>query len=970
MGVGRLIDTEAVWRTRGAAGAACALACVLAGLWPAATRAEVPSSVDAKSVATDGPVYAIARAGGRTFLGGDFDHAGPRTGPGVPFSLDDASLRPYPEVAGGEVDAVLPDGAGGWYVGGSFQYVGGTPRANLAHIGADGSLDPGFVPNPNGAVHALKLDTLGSTRSLYVGGHFTRIGGQGHSALAALDPATGVPQTFNADEAQADNSPGTVDAIDVVHATNDVTTGNPPHTTQTEMPLVVIGGDFAKIGTKPVNGLGAVWGVGAVESSPGNDPINIAGAPASNSNGAWSPACASSCHIRAVALGAPKTVTDSTNTRTLSVAVYAGGDFANHLDAWRLQITESGTNAGAANFPSAYSGWMSAAPDDVVRAIVLVPQPSPAPPLLIIGGDFASLGSTPRHHLAELTGIADPSSASAPAATIAPWHPDAECAPTPCSPDVRTVAVTGGAVVVGGNFTSVGGQPRNGVAKLGIATGSADPAWDPGLAGGPTNAVAADGSSAYAGGAFSTAHAVERHGLVALNADGSIDQGWRADATCSPDPCSAAVRSLLVDDGGVFAGGDFTSVSGLPREHLTSLDSANGSVRPFAPDPDGPVLALAKTDVLYVGGAFRNIGGQPRDRIAAVDPGTGAPTAFADGAGGDDVVRALDASCSTVYAGGSFTAIGDQSRGGIAALDPGSGRATPWNPQANSTVLAIRREGNLVYAGGSFWKIGGAIRQKIAALDAGSGIATRFNPAADDQVRSITTLDGAVYAGGAFLNIGNAARSHLAALDPVTGDATGWAPPVDGPVDALTSAGSALAAGGEFHAVGAVGAAGYAPFGPPSDTAAPTSCGASTPPPGGGNNDVPPAPTPSDSPSVSTPPDQLPTPTLPAGSTPRRLRIAGLRVTGNPPTLRVNLSVAATVRILLARRVPAHAARYVPAGAMTRKGKAGANRFQLHGPHGAPLRPGRYRATVIATGADRRSVRRIVDFRLGGRRGR
>src|SRR5260370_35813911 len=62
-----------------------------------------------------------------------------------------------PEVLGGEglVQAVAPDGSGGWYIGGLFTHVGGVARNNIAHISADRSVDPNFDPDANGGVHAL-----------------------------------------------------------------------------------------------------------------------------------------------------------------------------------------------------------------------------------------------------------------------------------------------------------------------------------------------------------------------------------------------------------------------------------------------------------------------------------------------------------------------------------------------------------------------------------------------------------------------------------------------------------------------------------------------------------------------------------------------------------------------------------------------------------------------------------------------
>ncbi len=90
-------------------------------------------------------------------------------------------------MTGGFVSASVPDGAGGFYIGGAFGEVGGQPRKNIAHILADGSVDPAFDPGADDTVLALAVS--GST--VYAGGWFTQIGGQPRSRIAALDATTG-----------------------------------------------------------------------------------------------------------------------------------------------------------------------------------------------------------------------------------------------------------------------------------------------------------------------------------------------------------------------------------------------------------------------------------------------------------------------------------------------------------------------------------------------------------------------------------------------------------------------------------------------------------------------------------------------------------------------------------------------------------------------------------------------------------
>src|SRR5688572_4713210 len=119
--------------TAGLAGAAAAPA--------ALPPAPPPQPAPLPGFVTDAPVNALARSAGRVFLGGDFTRIGPATGGGV--VLDPAGgqrAAQFPDVRGiGFV--VVPDGAGGYYLGGRFSAVGGVARRNLAHVLADGSID-------------------------------------------------------------------------------------------------------------------------------------------------------------------------------------------------------------------------------------------------------------------------------------------------------------------------------------------------------------------------------------------------------------------------------------------------------------------------------------------------------------------------------------------------------------------------------------------------------------------------------------------------------------------------------------------------------------------------------------------------------------------------------------------------------------------------------------------------------------
>src|SRR5580765_2476455 len=133
-------------------------------------------------------------------------------------AVNGKSRSGWPRV-NGPVAAVAADGAGGWYVGGTFTQVAGVPRANVAHVRADGTLD-GWNPNANSPVLALAV----SNGTVYAGGSFTSIGGQTRHSIAALDPATGNATAWNA------NANGAVLALAVSNGT------------------VYAGGDFSSVG--------------------------------------------------------------------------------------------------------------------------------------------------------------------------------------------------------------------------------------------------------------------------------------------------------------------------------------------------------------------------------------------------------------------------------------------------------------------------------------------------------------------------------------------------------------------------------------------------------------------------------------------------------------------------------------------------------------------------------------------------
>ncbi|MBA2561292.1 MAG: fibronectin type III domain-containing protein [Propionibacteriales bacterium] len=187
-----------------------------------------------------GKVWALASAPGVVYVGGTFDSVRPPEAPAgtgeVPranFAAIDASTgEPLPcapafTVTAGVTPSIegmetSPDGST-LYVGGRFSSVNGKPAGNFAAIDtATCTVRTGF-PSFNGSVRAFAP----TATSVYVGGSFTKAGGQTRTRLAKLS-STGQLQTWapSADNAVQALTIAPVAAPSRVYAGGDFLTVN------------------------------------------------------------------------------------------------------------------------------------------------------------------------------------------------------------------------------------------------------------------------------------------------------------------------------------------------------------------------------------------------------------------------------------------------------------------------------------------------------------------------------------------------------------------------------------------------------------------------------------------------------------------------------------------------------------------------------------------------------------------------
>lgn len=434
---------------------------------------------------------------------------------------------------------------------------------------------------------------------------------------------------------------------------------------------------------------------------------------------------------------------------------------------------------------------------------------------------------------------------------------------------VLAINVTADGLYAGGAFTSVDGIARDYVARIDPTTGAVDPDFDASIAGQKVLGLARAPSQPelYVSGQFRSVNGSSRDGVAALDAtsgntlppvfEGAVrptlgldvnddgtrlfgavgalgnaamawdtttgDRFWRhtvmGDAQAIDHHAGTVyfgfhdgyqgdttLKLLAVDDAsgtltdfrpsidsfwGVFAvtatdtglaiGGDFSTVAGVTAPRFawfpdSSADDDGTSAEKWG--VDGRVHATAVVgEVVIVGGAFSNAVGPAgelvaRDHLAAFDRSTGALlTDWQADAG--HTVRALEVDGTNVYVGGWFGAIGGTSQGYLARIDAATGTVdTSFSPDFNHGVLAIALGDDAVYAGGRFTAVDGQSRQHLARLTKSSGaLDTGFESNADDVVLGMTThpTQDVVYASGKFGSVNGASRAGVVALDGLSG---------------------------------------------------------------------------------------------------------------------------------------------------------------------------------------------------------
>jgi uncharacterized delta-60 repeat protein len=395
--------------------------------------------------------------------------------------------------------------------------------------------------------------------------------------------------------------------------------------------------------------------------------------------------------------------------------------------------------------------------NSAVRAVIRQPDGK-----VLIGGDFTTVKGATRNRVARLNadGTTDHTFMSGLAG------PSYIVEAMALQPD--------GKVLIAGQFITVNGTSRNGIARLN-PDGTLDTSFLNGLSGANdilAMALQPDGKILI-GGYFTTVNGATRNRIARLNSDGTLDTGF---LNVMPGANNTVYCLALQSDGKVLIGGDFTAVNATSRNYVARLNAdgtvdssfldgqtgGNSVLRSIAVQGDGKVV---------VAGAFTTFNSTARVRVARLNSDGSLDANFNNGLSGPDFLVSTMAlqSDGKVLIGGGFTLVHGTNRRCVARLNSDGSLDTGFlngltGADSSLEDLLVQSDGK-IWIAGWFKMVNGVICNRLARLNSNGTLDTFSNGIAgpNDTVRSLAIQnDGKVVAGGTFTNVSGLARNRIA----------------------------------------------------------------------------------------------------------------------------------------------------------------------------------------------------------------
>lgn len=434
---------------------------------------------------------------------------------------------------------------------------------------------------------------------------------------------------------------------------------------------------------------------------------------------------------------------------------------------------------------------------------------------IIIGGDFTTYSGTTRNRIARLNtdGSLDDT-----------FNPGAGA-----NNSIYYMALqSDGKIVIGGNFTTYNGIPRNRIARLN-ANGTLDEMFNPGMGANDEiwsiaiksdNKILIAGSFTYfdgvsnlriarlepdgkldstffsgylnnsvwsmalqsdgkiiLGGAFMGYYSGGYYAnhIIRLNEDGNVDFDFNRGSEINNQGrgTNAWIRSIYIQsDGKILIGGDFTSCNGLPRRCITRLEPHGGI--DFTFDPIGAIgwiktISVQNDGKILIGGDFTLYTNQSKKYFTRLNMNGSIDNTFNSGVGPD--WRVLVSSMlknGKILFGGDFSVYDTILIRGIAKINLDGKLDESFKPSTsinNSIWTSVLQNDGKILIGGNFFYHEN--KSSVARLNIDGSLDPTFNPSegANNVVRSITVQnDGNIIVAGAFTLFNNIERNRIVRL--------------------------------------------------------------------------------------------------------------------------------------------------------------------------------------------------------------
>ncbi|MES2389166.1 MAG: T9SS type A sorting domain-containing protein [Bacteroidota bacterium] len=639
----------------------------------------------------DNQINTLSSDGDRVYAGGDFTYFGPATGKGVSINKHTGLVpESFPKITGRIADSVkcaIADNAGGWYIAGTFTKIGNTPVSGLVHLNPDLSLDAAFnctsiLPQ---SINCLAL----AGRTLYAG------------------MKTGSPGTIQGVDAETGRVPAWALAVE-----------GPVYQLAVNNNLLYVAGAITKVRDSLCAGLAVIDLITGfpLETFP-KGLLNT---------GAVVTAVAIT-HDTLFIAGTFSTVNGMAQTNFAAVNAVTGSTIPFTTEP--VTGTVYGMTVQAGN--------------------------------LYVAGRFSSVGANDRENLAAF---------SLATGATGTWVPQDFFQDAGYKPVITNIMSDDKHVYVSGRFRTIARKQVHNFAALDLVTGLPADSLSVCMGAQKIYAMAMQGNSIYLGGNFKSIGGKMRYGLASFYAANGQITDW---CPIKDYYFMAHVSGSCLYNNSLFVCGPFGSLAGADRKSIGGIDKITGEITTWLPyHVDNSVRYIAGYgNLLYMGGDFLALNTTPRRYAMCLSAVTSNSNSWNPA---PDVSNSITSIAGTpggnIFVAGTFSNFGGQNRAGLALTSLSLGLAKPWNPNPNGAVNTLLSVGSRLYAGGNYTTIDSVNINRLCVFDAQQNLTPSFNPNPNGAVTGLSYKDSLLFVSGKFTRIAGQDLNGFAALHARTGE--------------------------------------------------------------------------------------------------------------------------------------------------------------------------------------------------------